>query len=73
MIIVFKHVLTFLDDGIKDGGVLGATAFFAFFACGVYGVDVFFRFRDWNSSKGNADTSKAASNSQHQAEVGLED
>ena len=56
----------FLGDTIPNGGVIGATAFFAFVATAVYGADAFFRYRVWKSSTGNADTSKTEYNSQHQ-------
>lgn len=59
----------FLGSGAPDGGVIGATAFFAFVACCTYAVDAFFRFRDWKSSKDNADSTQTAHASQHQEQT----
>ena len=45
-------MITCFSDKAYDRGVIGATAFFAFAAFGVYAADLFFRFQEWKSSGG---------------------
>ena len=41
---------------LSANGVLVATAFFAFAATVVYGVDLFLKFREWRSSSRDTET-----------------
>jgi len=74
----FVAGITGKGRGTNDGGVVGVTAFFAFVSMGVYGADLFFRFRElggvqgikeWRSSNGNTNATSPSTNTQQTVPV----